>query len=369
MNASVVVIGAGPAGLAVGACLRRAGLDFVILEKTHEIAPAWRHHYRRLHLHTVKSLSSLPHMPFPEDYPRYVPREKVVAYLDAYAERFELRPRFGETVKSIRRVDGGYLVETGGDTVSAHQVVIATGSNAEPVVPNLPEIEAFKGRRLHSADYTDAASFAGQSVLVVGMGNTGAEIALDLAECGARPTLSVRNGVHIVPRQLFGVPIQLIAIASRPIPQAMNDRLFPIILDLALGKLEKYGIVRPKEGILEQIDAGRIPVIDVGTVAAIKSGGIKVAPDIKRFTEHGAIFVSGSSVEFDSVILATGYRQDFKNLLPAELRPDKSGVSSRASELGLYLVGFHNPVTGLLREIGREAVAVTADIVRRRSAR
>lgn len=369
MDTNVLIIGAGPAGLAVGACLRRMGLDFVILEKAHEIAPAWRRHYRRLHLHTVKSFSSLPHMPFPKDYPRYVPREKLVAYLDAYAERFELRPCFGETVTSVRRNEGGYLVKTRTDIFSARQVVIASGSNNEPVVPTLPEIEVFKGRRLHSADYNDAAPFIGQSVLVVGMGNTGAEIALDLAECGARPTLSVRKGVHIVPRQLFGVPIQMIAIASRPIPQAVNDRLFPVILDLALGNLDKYGIVRPKQGILEQVDAGRIPVIDVGTVGAIKSGGIKVAPDIKCFTEHGAIFISGRQAEFDSVILATGYRPGFEKFLPAELRPGKSGLTRRASELGLYLVGFHNPVTGLLREIGREAVAVTADIERRSSTR
>ena len=83
MDTHVVIVGAGPAGLAVGACLRRAGLDFVILEMAYEIAPAWRRHYRRLHLHTVKAFSALPHMPFPKDYPRYVPREKMVAYLDA----------------------------------------------------------------------------------------------------------------------------------------------------------------------------------------------------------------------------------------------------------------------------------------------
>lgn len=367
MDTNVVIVGAGPAGLAVGACLRRAGLDFLILEKAHEIAPAWRRHYRRLHLHTVKASSSLPHVPFPKDYPRYVPREKLVTYLDDYVERFELRPRFGEKVNSIRREDGGYLVETERDTFPAPHVVVASGKNSEPFVPSLPEIEAFKGRRLHSADYSEAAPFTGQSVLVVGMGNTGAEIALDLAECGARPTLSVRNGIHIVPRQLFGVPIQNIAIATQSLPQAVNDRLFPIILDLALGKLEKYGIARPQQGILEQVNAGRIPVIDVGTVRAIKSGDIKVAPDIKRFTERGAIFVSGRHAEFDSVILATGYRPGFEKFLPAALRPGKSGITRQSAELGLYLVGFHNPVTGLLREIGREAAAVTADIERRSS--
>jgi hypothetical protein len=120
-------------------------------------------------------------------------------------------------------------------------------------------------------------------------------------------------------------------------PQGLNDRMFPIILDLALGKLEKYGIVRPKEGILKQIDAGRIPVIDVGTVAAIKAGRIKVAPDIKRFGERGATFVDGRQEDFDAVILATGYRPAYDRFLPAEIRPPKSGVNARASELGLYL--------------------------------
>ncbi|TIT71111.1 MAG: NAD(P)/FAD-dependent oxidoreductase, partial [Mesorhizobium sp.] len=83
-----------------------------------------------------------------------------------------------------------------------------TGNNAEPIVPGLPGIEAFEGEVLHSAAYTEAASYVGKDVLVVGMGNTGAEIALDLAESGAHPAISVRKGVHIVPRQLFGVPIQ-----------------------------------------------------------------------------------------------------------------------------------------------------------------
>ncbi|MGX9145691.1 flavin-containing monooxygenase [Mesorhizobium sp. 128a] len=366
MDTPVVIVGAGPAGLAVGACLKRAGVDFVILEKAGQVAPAWRRHYRRLHLHTVNSFSSLPFLPFPRDYPRYVPREQVVRYLDDYAQKFDLEPRFGETVKTIRREDSRFRIETQSDSLSARHVVVASGNNAEPIVPRLAGIEAFKGEVLHSAEYTEAAPFAGRSVLIVGMGNTGAEIALDLAENGARPTISVRKGVHIVPRQLFGVPIQMVGIASRPMPQALNDWMFPIILDFALGKLEKYGIVRPKQGILQQIDeVGRIPVIDVGTVDAITKGAIKIAPDVAHFTERGAEFADGRQQNFDAVILATGYRPGYEKFLPAELRPERSGVNARSSELGLYLVGFYNPVTGLLREIGREAKAVAADIARR----
>jgi len=365
LDTNVVIVGAGPAGLAVGACLKRVGVDFVILEKANEVAPAWRRHYRRLHLHTVKSFSSLPFVRFPRDDPRYVPREKVVAYLDAYAKRFGLKPRFGVTVKSVRRDGEKFLVETDAGPIGARKVVVATGNNAEPIQPSFPGIETFKGKVLHSAAYTEAAPYVGKTVLVVGMGNTGAEIALDLAESGAKPTISVRKGVHIVPRQLFGIPIQMVGIASRPMPQALNDWMFPKILDLALGKLQKYAIVRPKTGILQGIDAGRIPVIDVGTVAAIKASKIAVAPDIARFTEDGAIFADGRAQTFDAVIFATGYRPSYDTFVPAELRPAKSGVNARARELGVYLVGFYNPVTGLLREIGIEAQAVARDVAGR----
>ena len=365
MDTNVVIVGAGPAGLAVGACLKQAGQDFVILEKANEVAPAWRRHYRRLHLHTVRHFSSLPFVPFPSDHPRYVPREQVVAYLDAYAQRFGLKPRFGVTVKSIRKEGDRLEVETDAGPIGARKVVIATGNNAEPITPSFPGIEAFKGKVLHSAAYTEAAPYIGRQVLIIGMGNTGAEIALDLAESGARPTISVRKGVHIVPRQLFGVPIQMVGIASRPMPQALNDWMFPKILDLALGRLEKYGIVRPRQGILQGIEAGRIPVIDVGTVAAIKAGKIAVAPDIARFNEDGARFADGREEKFDAAIFATGYRPGYDAFLPAELRPAKSGVNARASELGVYLVGFYNPVTGLLREIGIEAQAVAKDIAGR----
>ena len=365
MDTNVVIVGAGPAGLAVAACLKQAGQDFIILEKASEVAPAWRRHYRRLHLHTVKSFSSLPFVPFPKSHPRYVPREKVVAYLDAYAERFGLEPRFGVTVKSVRREGGRLMVQTDAGLFNARKVVVATGNNAQPITPAFPGIEAFKGKVLHSAAYTEAAPYVGKDVLVIGMGNTGAEIALDLAESGARPTISVRKGVHIVPRQLFGVPIQMVGIASRPMPQALNDWMFPKILDLALGRLERYGIVRPRQGILQGIDAGRIPVIDVGTVAAIKVGRIGIAPDIASFTGDGVKFADGVEKKFDAAIFATGYRPAYDGFLPAEVRPDKSGVNARATELGVYLVGFYNPVTGLLREIGIEAQAVAKDIARR----
>jgi cation diffusion facilitator CzcD-associated flavoprotein CzcO len=359
----VAIIGAGPAGLAVAACLRQAGVDFIIIEKEQQAAPAWRRHYERVHLHTTKRYSSLPFAPFPKHYPRYVPRDLFVDYIDAYAQRFDLRPQFGETVKAIAREDHGWRVEATSGPLRARHVVIASGYNAEPLRPEFAGIHTFTGKTLHSADYRNATPFAGQSVLVVGMGNTGAEIALDLAENGARPTISVRGGVHIVPRELFGVPIQMVGMAARLGPQRVNDVLFPIILDLVLGRPEKYGLKRPRQGLLQQIAvASRIPVIDVGTIDKIREGAIKVAPDIAEISERGARFADGKHGEFDAIIFATGFRPGYAGFLEPGIRPDRSGVTPKASDLGLYLIGFHNAVTGLLREIGIEAQAIADDI-------
>ena len=350
---SVAVVGAGPAGLAVGACLRRAGLDFVILEKALHVAPSWRRHYERLHLHTVKQLSSLPYLPFPARYPRYVPRHLVIEYLKTYAETFDLKPRFGEAVRAIRRTGNGWTVESTSSAIETSQVVIASGFNAEPVMPDVPAMAIFKGRVLHSAQYANAHPFAGQSVLVVGMGNTGAEIALDLCENNARPTISLRDGVHIAPRDLFGIPIQIAAtLATKVLPIGVNDAIFPLVLDVALGYPARYGLKRPKEGILRQIArSSKIPVLDVGTVRKVAEGAIKVAPGVVTVTENGVLFEGGQAGEFDAIIFATGYRPNYRDFLDADGSSD-----------GLHFVGFKNPVTGLLREIASEARCV-ADLI------
>ena len=170
-------------GLAAAACLSKAGLDFVVLEKEHQVASSWRRHYARLHLHTVKQHSALPFLPFPKSYPRCVPRDLVIRYLESYAAHFDLRPKFAETVNSVRREANTWVIESTSGSFRAPFVVIASGYNAEPVSPSLVGIQG-QDLSIESTNI-DAKSFFGQSVLVVGMGNTGAEIALDLAEGGA----------------------------------------------------------------------------------------------------------------------------------------------------------------------------------------
>jgi indole-3-pyruvate monooxygenase len=223
----------------------------------------------------------------------------------------------------------------------------------------------YQGRTLHGGEYVNAAPFVGQSVLIVGMGNTGAEIALDLSENGIEPTISIRNGVHIVPRDLFGLPIQVVAtLATTLMPRSVNDAIFPFILDFALGNLSKYGITRPRQGILEQIDkAGKIPVLDIGTAKRIQEGKIKVRPGVSTITADSVIFHDGEKSRFDAIILATGYRPSYPDFLGAnEVRG--GGALPVNVHPTMFFVGFRNPVTGLLHDISREAKKVARDIAR-----
>lgn len=364
-TSEVVVIGAGPAGLAVGACLRKAGLDFVILEKTRQIGSSWRRRYERLHLHTVKRFSALPYVPFPASYPRYVPRNLLLDYLERYAATFDLKPRFGETVRAVRRIGREWSIEATSTSIRSRHVVIASGLNADPVMPSVPGIEKYSGKVIHSIDYVNAKPFAGQSVLVIGMGNTGAEIALDLCNGGSTTSIALRKGVHVAPRDLFGIPIQIVAIlATRVLPMKVNDALFPPILDMALGHPAKYGIKRPKQGILQQIaTSGKIPVLDVGTIQKISEGAIKITPGISAATKDGVVFSDGSQGKFDAIIFATGFRPTHPTYLEAE---DIETCNHRARNdpraASIHFVGFKNPVTGLIRAIAKDAVRIADTI-------
>jgi len=205
----VLIVGAGPAGLASAACLKQRGIEPLVLEAGASLGNSWRHHYDRLRLHTVKQQSHLPGVPFAKELARYPTRAEVVAYLDAYAARFAIVPRTAEQVRRVLAAEDGFVVESARATYRARAVVIASGLNRVPNPERLPGQERFRGTLIHSRDDRNADRFVDQRVLVVGAGNTGAEIALDLAEHGARPTMALRSQVNILPRDFLGMPTQL----------------------------------------------------------------------------------------------------------------------------------------------------------------
>ncbi|MGZ5768651.1 MAG: flavin-containing monooxygenase, partial [Caldimonas sp.] len=243
MESDILVIGAGPAGLAVAATLIAKGRQPLVIEKADTVGSSWRAHYERLHLHTVKTLSALPGMAFPKQLPRYVPRQGVVDYLSAYAARAGIEPRFGaEATAIVRDGDRWRTTTSAGQTIRSNVVVVTTGANHQPNVPELDGEHQFAGTILHSRDYRSAAPFAGRRVLVVGMGNTGAEIALDLAEQGVRAALSVRSPLNIVYRDVLGRPTQLTSMALARLPTAWGDALARVLRNLTVGDLSRWGI-------------------------------------------------------------------------------------------------------------------------------
>ena len=197
----VVVVGAGPGGLAVAASLADRGVRALVVDRAPHVGSSWRGHYDRLHLHTPRRWSGLPGFPIPGGFGQWVARDDVVHYLEAYAAHHRLDLRLGSGVTRIDRAgasvdtrhepddagaSGRWVVHLeDGSTVEAGHVVVATGSSHTPVTPGWPGLDGFTGEVVLARDYRNGRPYAGRDVLVVGSGNTGMEIATDLADHGA----------------------------------------------------------------------------------------------------------------------------------------------------------------------------------------
>jgi indole-3-pyruvate monooxygenase len=364
----ILVIGAGPAGLATSACLRREGLAHVVLERAGEIASAWHRHYDRLHLHTTKAHSGLPMMPWPKAAPRYPSREQVVQYLRAYATEHHVAPRLGVTVHVVQRRGDRFTVDTSAGVMTPHIVVMATGYNCVPKLPSIPGLDRFQGSAIHACIYKNAYPYRGKRTLVVGCGNSGAEIALDLAEQGVDAAMVVRGPVHVVPRDMFGRPTQHTNILLSRLPLGLRDAIAMGTMGLVVGNLSRWGIKRPAVGPNRMIEeSGRIPILDIGTIALVKQGKIRVLPAVQEIVPEGVRFADGAQHPFEAIIFATGYTsgldrliKGFETIADARGRPNRFGGETGIS--GLYFVGFKNPPTGALREIALEAPRVARSI-------
>ena len=357
----VIVVGGGAAGLSAAAALVRKGIQPLVVDQDDRVGGTWSRRYERLHLHTVRRFSGLAHRPIPRAYPRYVPKELYAEYLQEYARAFELRIELNRRVRAVRPVDEGWEIESDeSERWRGRVVVIATGRYNEPVVPRWPGMEEYTGRIVHSRDYDSGREFAGQAVLVVGIGNSGAEIAADLVEQdAARVAIAVRTPPPIMPRELLGVvPVQLLGIALTPVPAPkLLDRAGTAARRLANGDLRRYGLGAAKWG---PFTARRPAVIDVGFLGQLKAGRIDVRPAVERLTPEGVVFGDGSREDFGAVIAATGFATGLDELLevPNALREDgrpqfRSGRPT--SHPGLYFIGFDETMRGVLFEANRDS--------------
>ncbi|NXY99389.1 NAD(P)/FAD-dependent oxidoreductase [Streptomyces sp. BR123] len=410
----VYVIGAGPGGLAAAAALRGRGIRAVVVEKTDTVGSSWRGHYDRLHLHTTRRLSALPGLAVPRRFGRWVSRDNVVRYLEKYAELHDLELVTGVEVTRIERAprtddtqgaadsgaaaqgepsgggktgrkakhkadpesDTWLLHATGGRVLAGRAVVVATGFNHTPAVPDWPGRDTYGGQLLHARDYRNPEPYTGLDVLVVGVGNTGAEIAVDLAEGGAaRVRLAVRTAPHIVRRSTAGWPAQRSGILVRRLPVPVVDRLCALIAKASVPDLSAYGLPRPTTGLYSRVKQGAIPVQDVGLIDAVRAGRVEPVAAVDSFDGADVVLADGSRITPDAVIAATGYRRALEGLvghldvLDERGRPRAHGARTLPHAPGLHFTGFTNPISGMFREMALDAEKIAKALARRLGAR
>ncbi|MFJ5548448.1 flavin-containing monooxygenase [Streptomyces sp. NPDC093225] len=378
----VYVIGAGPGGLAAAAALRARGVRAVVVEKSGEVGASWRRHYDRLHLHTTRRLSALPGLAIPRRFGRWVGRDDVVRYLEGYAEHHDLELITGVEVTRVDPAPDGpdgpgwVLHGTGGRELSATAVVVATGFNHTPHLPDWPGRGTFTGTLRHAGEYRNAEPYAGLDVLVVGTGNTGAEIAVDLVEGGAaRVRLAVRTAPHIVRRSTLGWPAQRTGVLVRRLPVRLVDRLGAWVAKVSVPDLTEHGLPRPETGLYSRVREGAIPVQDVGLIDAVRAGKVVPVAAVESFDGAEVVLADGSRITPDAVVAATGYRRGLEDLvghlgvLDERGRPRAHGPqpAGDAAAPGLYFTGYTNPISGMFRELALDAERIARTVARERA--
>ncbi|XP_054811211.1 probable indole-3-pyruvate monooxygenase YUCCA10 [Prosopis cineraria] len=350
----VIIVGAGPSGLSVAACLTRRSIPFIVLERDDCFASLWfKYSYDRLHLHLRKQFCELPHMSFPPSYPQYVPKKQFLQYLNDYVSHFRISPLYGRTVERAKYDEGGQkwrVQARNGDSgeveeYSGRFLVVATGENSEPFVPEVEGLGGFKGRVIHSTGFKSGKEFKDEHVLVVGSGNSGVEIALDLANHGAKASILIRSSIHLLSRGMTNLGLMLL----KYLPLNIVDSLLVILSRMVYGDVSKFRIKRPQEGPFSmKIKYGKYPVIDVGTYEKIKSGEIQVIPEeIESVDGNDVVFKNGRSQPFDSIVFCTGFKRSTHkwlkgndSLLNDDGIPKLNYPNHWKGKNGLYCVGL-----------------------------
>jgi hypothetical protein len=368
---NTLIIGAGISGLASAAALQKQNIDCLIVEERSQLAPAWRSHYDRLHLHTSKRFSHLPFKKFGKTIPRYPGRQEVVDYLDDYAKEFNIHPLFNIRARSVRRESGQWITETDTGAFASRYLIMATGAYGKPKPAGFRGMDTFRGRILHSSAYRTGRDFSGQKVLVVGFGNSACEIAIDLYEHGAIPFMSVRSAMNVIPRDVLGLPVIELSLLLNRLPVRVADALSAPLLKWLTGDLGKLGLKKLPYGPLEQIRRdGKAPVLDIGTLKLIREGHIGIYDAIDHITGEAVHFRDGKEAVFDAIVACIGYYRDYAEIVDVEKRRFEDLLQSTAKqkyfgEDGLYFCGYWISPTGQIREIGLDAKKIAGDIAKK----
>ena len=346
---SVIVVGAGQAGLSIAARLTQLGVDTLVVEHNQRVGDNWRNRYHALTLHNQVHVNHLPYMPFPPNWPTYIPKDKLAGWFEAYAEIMELNVWTGTEFLSgsYDEKDNKWSVKlrlADGKSREVHprHVVMATGVSGIPNIPDIPGLQNFKGEILHASAYGDGEDWKGHKALVIGSGNSGHDIAQDLHSSGAQVALVQRSPTMIIniepgaqlPYALYdeGPPLEDCDLIAASMPLAVAWKSHQMITEQAkqedrelLDRLERVGfkVHFGEDGtgwqFLYMMRGGGY-CFNVGCSDLIADGKIKLIqfPDIANFSAKGARLQTGETLELDLVVLATGYKnQDalVRNLL------------------------------------------------------
>ncbi|KAL5561571.1 hypothetical protein UlMin_031318 [Ulmus minor] len=336
-----IVVGAGTSGLALAASLTRLSIPYIIVEREDCHASLWQKYaYDRLHLHFAKRFCELPHMSFPPDFPNFVPKKLFIQYLDDYVSHFKINPLYHKTVEAASfdgiskkwKVAARNGVSGELEEYSGRFLVVATGETTNPFVPEIDSLDSFSGEALHSTRFRSGKEYANKNVLVVGSGNSGMEIALDLANYGAKTFIIVRSPVHFLSRGMVNLGIILL----KHLPLSLVDSLLI------------YGIKRPKKGpFFMRVENGQFPVIDVGTCEKIKTGQIQVlTEEIESIKGNDVSLKNGKSYQYDTIVFCTRFKRSTSwlkgddYLLSDDGIPKPSYPNHWKGRNGLYCVGL-----------------------------
>jgi cation diffusion facilitator CzcD-associated flavoprotein CzcO len=344
----VAVVGAGPAGVSAAVALKDLGVTPLLIDRADAVGASWRGRYDRLKLNTGRQFSHLPNRKYPKGTPTFPTRDQIVEHLDRHAHEDGIELQLGSAVERIDKHNGGWRVSTSDGEIEARQVVVATGYEHSPFLPDWPGRDAFPGEVIHSADYRNPAPYAGKRVLVVGPGCSGMEIAHDVATNGAAKVwLAVRTPPNIIKRQgPAGLPGDVIATPLYHAPIKFADAFARFGRKMDFGDLSEYGLPVPEEGIFSRnARLGVAPaIVDTEVIDAIKAGEVEVVRGMESFDDGTAVLADGARIDPDVVIAATGYARGLEPLvghlgvLDARGRP--TVVGPRPAAPGLRFIGY-----------------------------
>jgi putative flavoprotein involved in K+ transport len=364
--AEAIVCGAGAAGLAAAGALRSAGVGAVVLERTDRVGASWRTRYDALRLNTPGWMSTQPgYRAGRRRYGEFPTRDAWIRYLEDYAAHHRLDVRFGTQVRGLESVDGGWRVETDGEDMEARFVIVATGFDHDPDLPDWPGRDGFGGELIHSSAYRSPEPYRGRDVLVVGPGVTGSEVAalLSKGEAG-RVRVACRTPPNLTARKVLGVSVNILGLALERLPLRVADQAGWWTQRMLFGKLDRYGLPRSPVGVATQSRRQQAPAYDSGFVGLLKAGRIEIVPAVVGFDGADVLLADDTRIQPDAVIAATGYRRGLEPLvghlgvLDENGVPLVSGGDDHPSAKGLFFNGYRSNLSGQLRLMRPDARAI-----------